>query len=78
MKAYLVKALREAKQETSWLDPDIDYERACLGFLEGLLDRRRSREFIADLTDFLGEIAPFGAMNSLAQTGLEADGTRRR
>ncbi|HSY85833.1 MAG TPA: malto-oligosyltrehalose synthase [Verrucomicrobiae bacterium] len=71
MKAYLVKALREAKQETSWLDPDIDYERACLGFLEGLLDRRRSREFIEDLTDFLGEIAPFGVMNSLAQLILK-------
>ena len=71
MKAYLVKALREAKQETSWLDPDLDYEQACLGFLEGLLDRRRSREFIADLADFLGGIAPFGAMNSLAQTVLK-------
>src|SRR4029077_17497851 len=34
MKVYLVKALREAKQETSWLDPDLDYEQACLGFLE--------------------------------------------
>ena len=71
MKVYLVKALREAKQETSWLDPDLDYEQACLGFLEGLLDRRRSREFIADLVDFLGGIAPFGAMNSLAQTVLK-------
>ena len=71
MKAYLVKALREAKQETSWLDPDADYEQACLGFLEGLLDRRRSREFIADLTGFLTEIAPLGAMNALAQTVLK-------
>ncbi|HXU57226.1 MAG TPA: malto-oligosyltrehalose synthase, partial [Verrucomicrobiae bacterium] len=71
MKAYLVKALREAKQETSWLDPDLDYEQACLAFLENLLDRRRSREFIADLTGFLSGIAPFGAMNSIAQTVLK-------
>jgi (1->4)-alpha-D-glucan 1-alpha-D-glucosylmutase len=71
MKAYLVKALREAKLETSWLDPDSAYEQACLGFLESLLDRRRSREFIADLTGFLGKIAPLGGMNGLAQTVLK-------
>ena len=45
MKAYLLKALREAKQETSWLDPNLAYERACLGFVERILDPRRSRSF---------------------------------
>src|SRR5262249_33745417 len=65
LKAYLVKALREAKQATSWLDPDADYEQACLAFLGGILDRRRSRAFIDDIHAFIGQIAPSGIMNSL-------------
>jgi (1->4)-alpha-D-glucan 1-alpha-D-glucosylmutase len=71
MKAYLVKALREAKLETSWLEPNEDYERACLAFLEGLLDRGRSAPFIGDVTAFLREIAPYAMQNSLAQTVLK-------
>src|SRR3954454_9834021 len=30
LKGYLVKAMREAKQHTSWLDPDPDYEARVL------------------------------------------------
>ena len=30
MKVYAVKALREAKRHTSWMEPDGDYEGACL------------------------------------------------
>jgi (1->4)-alpha-D-glucan 1-alpha-D-glucosylmutase len=30
LKGYLVKAMREAKQRTSWLDPDPDYEARVL------------------------------------------------
>lgn len=71
MKAYLVKALREAKLETSWLEPNEDYEHACLDFLEGLLDRDRSAPFIGDVTAFLREIAPYAMQNSLAQTVLK-------
>src|SRR5262249_39379767 len=71
MKAYLVKALREAKLETSWLEPNEDYEQACLDFLEGLLDRDRSASFIGDVTAFLREIAPYAMQNSLAQTVLK-------
>jgi (1->4)-alpha-D-glucan 1-alpha-D-glucosylmutase len=71
MKAYFVKALREAKLETSWLDPDPGYEQACLGFLEALLDCRRSRPFLDDMAGFVHRIAPYGALNSLCQTTLK-------
>ncbi|HKF59745.1 MAG TPA: malto-oligosyltrehalose synthase [Dongiaceae bacterium] len=71
IKAYLVKALREAKHRTSWLEPNADYEQACLAFLEGMLDRRRSLGFIEDIASFLREIAPFGMLNGLAQTVLK-------
>jgi (1->4)-alpha-D-glucan 1-alpha-D-glucosylmutase len=30
LEGYLTKALRESKEHTSWLDPDVDYERRVL------------------------------------------------
>ena len=37
--AYLVKALREAKLHTSWVNVNEPYEKACSEFLRHLLDR---------------------------------------
>ncbi len=71
LKAYLVKALREAKQTTSWLNPNTDYEEACLGFLGRLFDGRVAAAFVEDLTAFVREIAAVGAANGLAQTVLK-------
>src|SRR5206468_5908858 len=38
IEAYMVKALREAKEGTSWLDPDEEYERRFTGRARRLLD----------------------------------------
>jgi (1->4)-alpha-D-glucan 1-alpha-D-glucosylmutase len=54
---YLEKALREAKRNTSWVEPNTEYEQAV-------------RDFIAALTadpDFLSEFEPF--LESLAGAG---------
>ena len=40
---YMLKALREAKVNTSWINPRIAYERAFEGFVKTILDRRRGR-----------------------------------
>ncbi len=67
MAAFAVKALREAKQRTSWDLPDERYEAAVTGFLRGILDGR-NRAF---LDDFETTAAPFilaGLINSLSQT----------
>ena len=64
------KALREAKLHSSWTAPDEAYEEACLAFLKAALDPSTSSAFLADLTGFVDEIAPAGAVNSLAQTLL--------
>src|SRR5690606_13792981 len=37
IKAYAVKAVREAKTHTSWLLPDPDYESAVTSFIEAVL-----------------------------------------
>ena len=39
MQAYALKAAREGKQETSWLNPNQAYEAGLRTFIERILDR---------------------------------------
>lgn len=67
IQAYLLKALREAKQRSSWLRPDEAYEGAVARFVELLLGRLEPNPALSDLRTFVEGIAPFGAWNSLNQ-----------
>jgi len=62
------KAVREAKQHTSWTDPDADYEGALRAFVSGALE---DPIFLSDLDAFVAELAKPGRINSLAQTLLK-------
>ena len=46
MQAYALKAAREGKQETSWLNPNQAYEAGLQTFIERILDPARSAEFL--------------------------------
>jgi len=72
MKAYAIKAAREAKVETSWLNPQPSYERGVETFLERILDDQQSPEFLASIDDFAGRTALIGRLNSLSQLTLKA------
>jgi (1->4)-alpha-D-glucan 1-alpha-D-glucosylmutase len=63
--AYMEKAAREAKQQTSWTQPNREFEDALRNFIERILS---SREFVADLEGLVGNILKAGQINSLAQT----------
>jgi (1->4)-alpha-D-glucan 1-alpha-D-glucosylmutase len=67
MAAFAVKALREAKQRTSWDEPDEPYEAAVTGFLRGILDWR-NRAFLDDFETTAGPFIRAGLINSLSQT----------
>jgi (1->4)-alpha-D-glucan 1-alpha-D-glucosylmutase len=67
MKIYAVKALREAKRHTSWMEPNDDYEGACLRFLAAILTPGEDNRFLAELIRFQRRIARFGVLNSLSQ-----------
>jgi len=71
IEAYLRKALREAKFRTSWTNPNVAYEEATLGFIRTLLAPRRTNAFLRDLQAFARELAPIGAVSSLAQVALK-------
>jgi (1->4)-alpha-D-glucan 1-alpha-D-glucosylmutase len=61
------KAMREAKQQTSWTQQNKEFEDALRNFIEKILE---SKWFIAELESFVGRIQTAGRTNSLAQTLL--------
>ncbi len=67
-KAYMEKAAHEAKQDTSWLQPDEAYDAALAGFIDAVLSDRR---FVADVEGFVGTLVEWGWMNALSTTLLK-------
>jgi glycogen operon protein len=65
--AFLLKAAREAKTETSWLTPNPEYEAAVTEFARAVL---RDRIFVDELRRFCAAIDPAGATNALSQALL--------
>lgn len=68
VEAYLLKAVREAKQHTSWVNPDPAYEQAVSGFVRALLTDSR---FLAQFLPFQQRCARLGLFNGLSQTLLK-------
>jgi (1->4)-alpha-D-glucan 1-alpha-D-glucosylmutase len=72
MQAYALKAAREGKQETGWLNPDEVYEAGLRSFIARILDPAISAEFLASLATLAQRVALLGALNSLSQVTLKA------
>ncbi len=72
MQAYALKAAREGKQETSWLNPHQAYEAGVKTFIARILDRSVSGEFLDSLDTLARRVALSGALNSLSQITLKA------
>jgi (1->4)-alpha-D-glucan 1-alpha-D-glucosylmutase len=71
IRAYMNKALHEAKVHTSWINPDPEYDAAAGEFVNRILDPGRAGQFLADLAGFQRTVSHFGMYNSLAQTLLK-------
>jgi len=69
--AYVVKAAREAKGNTSWVCVNEAHEAALTGFVEAILGRDGSRDFLPDFVEFQKSIAFYGMLNALGQTLLK-------
>jgi (1->4)-alpha-D-glucan 1-alpha-D-glucosylmutase len=67
-KAYMQKAMREAKQQTSWVANNKAFEDAMNGFIDGILG---DKEFVAEVESMVGRVLLPGRINSLAQTLLK-------
>jgi (1->4)-alpha-D-glucan 1-alpha-D-glucosylmutase len=65
--AHLVKAAREAKVHTEWLEPDDSHEEALVEFTERLV---ADEDFVGELEVFCDPVWRAGALDSLSQVAL--------
>jgi (1->4)-alpha-D-glucan 1-alpha-D-glucosylmutase len=71
IQAYALKASREGKEETSWLNPHEPYEAGLRTFITRILDHSMSGEFLESLGGFARRLALLGALNSISQLVLK-------
>ncbi len=71
LKAFMLKAIREAKTHTSWLNQNHAYEDAVAVFVETTLRGSTAERFLKSFVPFAREVARAGMVNSLAQVVLK-------
>ena len=71
IQAYMTKASKEAKVNTSWISPNESYDQALSAFIEAILDPARSEAFLTDFAEFQKTVSHFGIFNSLSQVLLK-------
>jgi (1->4)-alpha-D-glucan 1-alpha-D-glucosylmutase len=67
----MIKAAREAKVHTSWLQQNGEYEGRMLAFVEAILCEGEPNRFLPHFRKFHKRIAFYGAINSLSQCLLK-------
>ena len=67
---YMQKAIHEAKEFTSWINPNQRYEDAIRAYVGGVLSSE-NQAFHEDMAAFLPKIIHFGLFNSLSQLALK-------
>jgi len=68
--SYMLKAMREAKVFTSWLNPSDVHEQAMRHFVETILAADNTA-FLEDFVEFHQRVAQLGIYNSLAQVATK-------
>nr|MCU0973435.1 malto-oligosyltrehalose synthase [Burkholderiales bacterium] len=68
IQAYMTKAVREAKVESSWINVNAPYEAALSGFIDALLAKTDGNLFLQDFLPLQRRVAWLGMLNSLSQT----------
>jgi (1->4)-alpha-D-glucan 1-alpha-D-glucosylmutase len=68
---YMLKAVKEAKVHTSWINPDSRYEEAVVRFVTRTMDRSRHRRFVEDIEEFKQRLERPGQVNAISQVLLK-------
>jgi (1->4)-alpha-D-glucan 1-alpha-D-glucosylmutase len=71
IQGYMAKALKEAKINTSWIQPNEQWDAAMHDFAARILDSSPRNKFLPLFLPAAKEIARLGAINSLTQTLLK-------
>ncbi len=65
---YMTKAIKEAKVNSSWIQPNEAWDDAVRNFIAKILDPSRRNRFIENFAPLAEKLAQLGAVNSLSQT----------
>jgi len=68
---YVLKAVREAKVNTSWISPNVHYEENLLKFVDAILSPVSENAFLRDFEAFQKKTSYFGMFNSISQALLK-------
>ncbi len=68
---YMLKALHEAKVNSSWIEPNAAWDAAVGEFVAKILAPEKSNRFPAAFAPMAARVAELGAINSLAQLVLK-------
>jgi (1->4)-alpha-D-glucan 1-alpha-D-glucosylmutase len=71
IQAYMAKALKEAKMNTSWIQPNEQWDSAMNEFVARVLDPSPKNKFLPTFLPVAEEIARLGAINSLSQLAIK-------
>jgi len=72
IQGFAMKAAREGKQETNWLNPNLAYEEGVRTFLDRILDPALSGPFLDSVRSLSQRLSLLGMLNSLSQLTLKA------
>jgi (1->4)-alpha-D-glucan 1-alpha-D-glucosylmutase len=67
---YMIKAIKEAKINSSWIQPQEDWEEGVRQFVAKIL-RRGANRFVESLSPMAEQVAQLGMIDSLSQTVLK-------
>ncbi|MEY2528759.1 MAG: (1-_4)-alpha-D-glucan 1-alpha-D-glucosylmutase [Verrucomicrobiota bacterium] len=71
IQVYMAKALKEAKMNTSWIQPNEQWDSAMNEFVAAVLRPSPKNKFVPSFLPVAEEIARLGAINSLSQVLLK-------
>ena len=71
IRAYMAKALKEAKVNTSWIQPNEQWDSAMNEFVTQVLNSSPKNKFLPSFLPVAEEVARLGAINSLSQVALK-------
>ncbi len=71
IQSYMQKAIHEAKERTSWINPNPEYDEAVRSFVGTVLKDRPKNRFLADFLAFHQRIVPWGLYGALSQMVLK-------
>jgi (1->4)-alpha-D-glucan 1-alpha-D-glucosylmutase len=71
IQAYMLKALKEGKVNSSWVEPNEDWENAVSKFIANILDETSGAPFQREFLPLVDKVFAPGMWNSLSETVLK-------